>query len=980
MRDMFETKVHYKSYKAGKRWLYVAIGLTTLCAGLSVTTPANADTDSASATPATTQVAASSSAPVTPASADATGTAVVAPSTTTTDDATTGTQPASVPASQTTPTPQPTTTGQPAASAGSGHATGTHTPVTESTGLLDTTTDGTPQASAAAPAQTNQVTTPQKLTDQSQFTGPLAVLSSTQADPTVNGVSATVKVSATNHEGTMTSATSDRNKQLLAVNMQDTQLSVTYQVANSSKQDQGLWVYLILPKYSDATVSTAVANSVKAADITGNLPTGVNLSYITTNGTYTAYNGFDWSTLKELQLTGTLKAGDQYTTTLPLVMGKATDSEAYLSTIIFNPYANYGGSSADLQYVDPITPQSMSVPVATPIQSAATIDPTVTTPAPAISNTPQGVETTITGPVASTVRVTATNPTGSSTSLASNNNMGNYTTSVINANATDLTALLNVANTTDTIQAVNTYFTFQKYYSFSYPETIDVTLANSQTEAQLLANLPSSLKATYWVGSQHYSSYAALQAANLNWSDVAQIQLTGYLAGQSNYLVKAPLTVNSSDQYQVSGVSLLGAYNYAPNKYAGTVRFRIADVRGDVIGRYQAVQVNPDADDDAFVVAPDEVQAVMPSVASDEVTYWNYFADAGNTDDHFFNGGAVNVNYQVADFADKLKDLGYSTLLQADGQPVTSQLYTSREHDLQTKGDLVLTGFKGEKVAPSVYVVVRQVLATKDSALTVGSQWTDTDNFVSGLDNADQPLKADQVEVTVTDPTGIVQNGQVTAAGTFTVTYSYRVADDYYGTGQPYIIQRTATITVTDPNAGKTDVTGTPTGPTTTPVTPTQPETTGPTTPSETTVTEPDPETPALATPVTTAGAAATGTPVATSPQASATPLAVKRSGAAVKVSRTSAKLVRGGDGDHIVKTTSRGRGSVTQTADPTTMTKQAALPTTSLAAGQATATRLPQTNEQTTRGGLLAGLALILGTLGLVGTSRKQHAQDDSK
>ncbi|MCW3779182.1 LPXTG cell wall anchor domain-containing protein [Levilactobacillus namurensis] len=431
---------------------------------------------------------------------------------------------------------------------------------------------------------------------------------------------------------------------------------------------------------------------------------------------------------------------------------------------------------------------------------------------------------------------------------------------VVDGQATDLTALLDVTNTTDAVQIVNTFFSLPTYYNLLYPShTSTVTMSDDVNAADLLADLPSGLAVHYVTSQGEYNSYADLLAKepNFQWSDLTQFHVVGFLASQSGYTLNVPLTAQKTDQYTINGGSIMSQYSYGAVQTNAGFYFRIADTLDDLSGQYQAVVANPNAavDGDPYLAAPKEIQAAMPNMGKDQIAYHNFFTGtSGSTTDHPYNGGVITINYQNADFADAINHLGYAVALSSDGQPYQMMGYIF-------KGTPTMIQNPTEN--PSVYVVVRQVLQTQDKTLQVGDNWNQLDNFVAGFDNQDQPLQASDVQVyQISDPSGIVQDGKVTAAGTFTVTYAYQVADDYYGKGEPYMVYKTATVTVdapdpVDPTPTDPDNPGTttPTDPSTDPdnpgtTTPTDPST-DPDNPGTTTPTDPstDPDNPGTTTP-----------------------------------------------------------------------------------------------------------------------------------
>ncbi|GEO75077.1 hypothetical protein FD30_GL002199 [Levilactobacillus namurensis DSM 19117] len=698
--------------------------------------------------------------------------------------------------------------------------------------------------------ETTQLSDPQDLASAPDITDPLLVKDSGAAqDQSQDKVNLAVSVTATNAKGTQTSKDSTQaNNQVVAVNTDDTTLNVTYTITNQTDTSQGLWMYVVLPAYSSNTTAWTVAPTAGSTSFAG-VPDSVQQSFLTTttNGTYYQPSGFDWTTLKEIQLQGSLDAGDQYTITLPIVIPAAGTGNGTLQIISFTP--EWKSATVNLTAVDPVSYHApTNLPTATPQTPTATVDPDVTEPTPAITNNPDLQEKTNTAPVDATIRITAKNENGSSTSLTSHADTHNNASMVIvDSHATDLTALFDLTNTTDTVQAANTFFSLPTYYNNRYPtHTSVVTMANDVNIDDLIPDLPTGLAVHFVVGDTEYDSYSDMLAADpdFQWSDLTQFHVVGQLAAKSGYTLNVPLSVQKTDPYTINGGSIMSQYSFGAVRNDDGFYFRIADQEDDLNGNYQAVLVNPNDDGNPYVAAPADVQAAMPKIGQDQVSYHNFFSGStGSTTDHPYTGGIVTINYQNADFADAINHLGYAVTLGSNGQPYELMSYLS-------DGNPSLIENPTEN--PLVYVIVRQVLQTQDKTLQVGDNWNQLDNFVAGFDNQDQPLQASDIQVTqISDPSGIVKDGKVTAAGTFTVTYAYQVADDYYGKGEPYMVYKTATVTVDAPDP----VDPTPTDPSTDPdnpgtTTPTDPST-DPDNPGTTTPTDPstDPDNPGTTTP-----------------------------------------------------------------------------------------------------------------------------------
>lgn len=719
----------------------------------------------------------------------------------------------------------------------------------------------------------------------------------------------------------------------------------------------------------------------------------------------------------------------------------------------------------------PITDDASNyvIPDPTPSQTPGkTIDPNApVAPIQAITNHPDGHFEDERGNsyAIASAYLTAKNAQGTSTSLSTDNDVDDGIQAIVDPQATDVTLHVHV-HMASSLPYKSGYSTIDLSLPNSvkfYTPTSDVTIDQSMTATDIAAQVGPGITTHYYLGTHPYTAQAfdqAVQAGQLTWDDVDKIEFTGDLVPNQSYDVTLPIVANKIDQFSPNGYAefrLLDRDSFGGNG-GGLLRIRYADPRRNVQGQYEAVVQDPTTG--AYAVAPDEVQNIMPDVGLDQVAYHNDFSDTHspywnhdqtNSDPVFFNGGTAIVNWKNIKTADgdslaqALAKLGYSLALDDNGQPFQTYNYTSNGQDLQIAGDLVTSGYQGKQIAPSVYIIVRQVLQTQDSQLTVGEDWHAADNFVAGLNDQNQPLAVSDVTATP-DDSGVIVNGKAAKAGTATITYTYRVADDYNDTGTPYIVQRTALVTVTDPNTGKQPDTGstgtgtTPTKPgtdtgstgTTTPTkpdtgstgtttTPTKPGTNTGSTGTDVTPTEPGTDTGSTGT-VTTptesnTGAGDVGNPTPSVPVASdggagdevthkvqtdapvtpaadpSTPIATPKlvtTGAADQATTPKAKLVRGGDGDRVVKqsrasaptsetvgttqvtSTTTTQGTATQPLMASTTTHQ----TTPAAGVQVnTATTLPQTSDHQQSGWLAVGLSTLVGLLGFAGAHRRHHA-----
>ncbi|QMU09168.1 KxYKxGKxW signal peptide domain-containing protein [Levilactobacillus suantsaii] len=643
------------------------------------------------------------------------------------------------------------------------------------------------------------------------------------------------------------------------------------------------------------------------------------------------------------------------------------------------------------------TEDSIVVPTATPASTQTTYDPTQETTEPAIVNNASGHDVQPDDDVQVHVRLTGTDAQGNtSTSLTETNGLkSDQAASIIDSRIADLSAIFNITNTTDQAQNINFLFMLPSYADSASSRAAQVTLADGTPASDFLADLPDGVNLTFMLrgGGMSYS-YADLLAAGYSLADVEEMRFQGTLAANAAYVAKVPLTITDPQLYSTN-LEQIDLMNYTAGT-SGALYFRIAAPAPDkIVGQYYAVAAG---------------QISLHNFGPGDDTY------SGST---LYTGGLIDVNLTKANIDDLVKDYGYSVLLNKDGTPQTDYTYRLTPTGVQVNGDSGTTGDgTSSTLAPYIYITLRKVITTQDSALTVGQDWTAADNFVSGLDDNDDPLNLDQVQVSISDPDNILQDSKATKAGTFKVTYAYQVADDYNNTGDPYIVAETATINVTDPNQGTTTGGGTTTTPDNTG------DNTGTSTNNsdDTTTTGDNPTTGNAGDTVTTGDAGDTvttnDTDDSTTPSIStgeagdtiitgnasdklATPQSTTQ--ATTKNARAT-QLKRGGNADQIVtgntetSTTTRHAtvtgaytptGTATATATPATTTSNAAQPTmlahtttqantvNTQKTGQATNTAtigLPQTNETKSTGFIAAGMALLLGAFGMATDRRKQH------
>lgn len=328
----------------------------------------------------------------------------------------------------------------------------------------------------------------------------------------------------------------------------------------------------------------------------------------------------------------------------------------------------------------------------------------------------------------------------------------------------------------------------------SFSNSPDVTLPEDYDIKSLLKQLPKDVDVQLDVkGEPNYLSIDdAKKSPNFSWLQVKSLRFfysdKEVLKPGDGYTVQVPLIVHTYDPVTVGGIFRIGVYIDANTQV--TYPFRIAQLKmvGNSQGQYQAMLLK----NGKLGHASDDIQKLMPQVNPKDVKFYDFYRATEIPDKNLYSGGFIIVNYSNTHMIDKLKTLGYSLALDANHQPY-------KEYSSQINYDTRFPARIGQfdnGTAPYTFMVLRQVLQTKDSTIQVGDKWQPVDNFVSGLDDNDQPLQFKDVGWTVDDKAGILINNQAMHDGKFQVTYSYQVSDDYYDRKTPYIITRTANVIV----------------------------------------------------------------------------------------------------------------------------------------------------------------------------------------
>ncbi|RRK10011.1 LPXTG cell wall anchor domain-containing protein [Lactiplantibacillus garii] len=421
-------------------------------------------------------------------------------------------------------------------------------------------------------------------------------------------------------------------------------------------------------------------------------------------------------------------------------------------------------------------------------------------PIPAITNDPNGVADTVTDAIIATGQLSATNKQGTSLSQTTNYTNGG---AIIDANATSIAAVFRLSNTTSAaIQDDDLARFYLPRNNDSNSNYTQLTLADGTSEKAFEDNLPEGLTVTYSLDGYNFYSWQALQAMNANLQNIKAFQVGGTIAANSAHTFTLPLKVLKADYYKLSGVDYIGATSEPGviNRWR-RLPFRLAKSEDvNMTGQYEAVTVIKLGLE--YQQAPADIQALMPSVKDGDVTYYNFFNTNGaKSSKHTYSGGITVVNLANIDFADLVKSHGYTLLLNTDSSGTPQTVYSYQSYE-DSAGVQVIGNGEGDgtQLAPAIYITLRKVVSTQDQSLKVGDDWQPLSGLASVKSNDDQLSSAtdvaNDVTVTLNDPAGIVENGKVVKTGTFTVTYSYQVADNYNGKGEPYVVSNTATITV----------------------------------------------------------------------------------------------------------------------------------------------------------------------------------------
>lgn len=424
-------------------------------------------------------------------------------------------------------------------------------------------------------------------------------------------------------------------------------------------------------------------------------------------------------------------------------------------------------------------------------------------------------------PIKTNVAISATNSTGTVTSTSPNTASASGATSIVNTDATSVNAVVTITNSSDEKQ--NDYGTLIELPGWTGTNGSKVTLSDDFDSTNFIKGLPANAKVAYKIGWNSWQTAEQLQAnPNFKWSSVNQIKIDSQVyfnwidaslePGQS-IVATIPLTSAINDG-ELAGASTIklnygGGIRENNQEPAGYLSFRFASLvtkADDWNGKYLAVTANELGKN--YSVAPDDAQKIMPDYKSGDIVIDNFFhhddgdytkpgfftSDVVNADQQdLMDGGWMDVHLNNLNVTKELNSNGYSFLLNPDKSQQTEYDYTTKNASPEISG---MDPNSSEKVVPNVYITVRHVIDASDSTAKIGDTWTAASNLNSVQDNSDATLTGDDainaVSTTINDSNGVLKDGKIVKAGSFTVTYTYKLNDTD-------LITKTVTVKVDDP-------------------------------------------------------------------------------------------------------------------------------------------------------------------------------------
>jgi len=385
-----------------------------------------------------------------------------------------------------------------------------------------------------------------------------------------------------------------------------------------------------------------------------------------------------------------------------------------------------------------------------------------------------------------TIKISASNANGTVVSKGDNHDV------VLDSNDTSVNAIYTFTNTADHPQTPQSeILTLPNYWDKNIPTKVNAQVSNQAKLADITKNLPSGVELEATVKSVwDMKSFSELEAdPNFKWSDINEMKVyyKKPIPAKSSFSISIPLVPQKMAAFNTGEYFTFGACRDDFGN-STTMRARYATPYANIATNRQYKAVTKDNSNLEYQDAPENIQALMPNAKSSDISTDAFFNIDHNT--NFYSGSAVNVNLESTNIPELVKNQGYSVLLHDHGIPQKVYEYNF------TNQPVIIDNDRADKFIPYVYIILRKVIDTKNSKLRIGAKWNKTDNFISGKDDADRPLKSNDMKITVNDPDGIIKDGIAIKSGKLSVTYAYKISDEYYGERVPYIVSKTAVINV----------------------------------------------------------------------------------------------------------------------------------------------------------------------------------------
>lgn len=439
---------------------------------------------------------------------------------------------------------------------------------------------------------------------------------------------------------------------------------------------------------------------------------------------------------------------------------------------------------------------------------------------PNISKMPAIVETDQDGasfgtaqrPIHATVQMSATNSEGTSTTKTEKSNL------LIDSDAKNINTIYKITNTSkDDQNAKNLKIVLCLPSYYQTPASKNVLASNNMSLNDLTKNLPKGVSLTYSTegGFFNAKTYEKLikDSPKFKWSDLQEIVVNfdnTEIKGNSDFAITVPMeVVKPIDIYNRQSIFEVGVSdNNFSEDFSRYVRF--VKPSGKLVANkpYNAVEMI--TENEEYKELPNEIQALMPSSNVDDMTVTTFqYSEPVTGKSIVYTGDVATLDVEKAGIPEIFKDKGYSVLLleNNDDEIIPQQTYYFVDDNSKMKIDPASPNENSSdilsKANPFFLVALRKVIDTKDLTLKVGDKWSDTDNFVSGIDDYEDPIDInndDDFTIKVNDPDNIMKDGKAIKNGQLTVTYSYKISDTGFGKSEPYIVSRIANVKVSPEN------------------------------------------------------------------------------------------------------------------------------------------------------------------------------------